>query len=655
MKKISIVQPNFQQGPKEFNAYYLPYSAGVLWSYIQKFEHLKNTYELNHIIWRRDPLDQILSKIANDDIVAFSTYVWNKNYNYELARKIKEINPSCVIVFGGPEVPIEDRKIFEKLPFIDYVVKSEGEKIFKSLLESLKDNTPDEEIKGLLINRNGSAIDTGQGERISELDDIPSPYLTGVFDKIMAETTGVEWNATLETNRGCPYACTFCDWGSLTYNKVKKFNLERVFDEMEWIGRNGCGFVTITDANFGIFVERDNLIADKLLEVQDKYGCPNSFSMAWAKDQKPEVFDIVFKLIKSPKYNQGLTVSVQSMELDVLENIKRRNLDQHKLDTIFALCDKNNVPIYTELILGLPGETKASWKDGIFKIIRAGNHTGINLLQAQLLENAEMNLLQRRMYKMTSVPVYDYMSGSYAFDEIEESVEVVTSTASMSKDEMMDSLIFNWFIQTFHINGMTTYLARFLNKYVGLDYAEFYDKFYEFLQKDPWFLQEQKELELYYTNWMTDGRINHPRIGNVEVHGWNLVHRTTLNIIKFKKYQHVFNLIESFAKELNLVDNDLLNELLEFQKNYVIDYDDIHLFPQIKQFNYDFLGYIQNEGELNKPLEYKFEFQDRTDITLDGFLENIYFGRKRNFGKALVTKLQNNILDNPVMNLLLLD
>ena len=154
---------------------------------------------------------------------------------------------------------------------------------------------------------------------------------------------------------------------------------------------------------------------------------------------------------------------------------------------------------------------------------------------------------------------------------------------------------------------------------------------------------------------MTDGRINHPRIGNVEVHGWNLVHRTTLNIIKFKKYQHVFNLIESFAKKLNLVDNDLLNELLEFQKNYVIDYDDIHLFPQIKQFNYDFLGYIQNEGELNKPLEYKFEFQDRTDITLDGFLENIYFGRKRNFGKALVTKLQNNILDNPVMNLLLLD
>jgi hypothetical protein len=52
-----------------------------------------------------------------------------------------------------------------------------------------------------------------------------------------------------------------------------------------------------------MFVERDNAIADKLIEVQEKYGCPNSFSMSWAKDQKPEVFDIVFKLIKNPKFN----------------------------------------------------------------------------------------------------------------------------------------------------------------------------------------------------------------------------------------------------------------------------------------------------------------------------------------------------------------
>jgi radical SAM superfamily enzyme YgiQ (UPF0313 family) len=242
--------------------------------------------------------------------------VWNKNYNYALARRLKEINPDCLIFFGGPEMPITKKNIFEKLPFIDVVIKSEGEIILRQLLDAITNNTSWEDIRGLVINCNGVAVDTGDGDRISSLEDMPSPYLTGVFDKIMAEVTDVEWNATIETNRGCPYACTFCDWGSLTYNKVKKFNLERVFAELEWIGKNGCGFVTITDANFGMFVERDNAIADKLIEVQEKYGFPNSFSMSWAKDQKPEVFDIVFKLIKNPKFNQGLTVSVQSMDLD---------------------------------------------------------------------------------------------------------------------------------------------------------------------------------------------------------------------------------------------------------------------------------------------------------------------------------------------------
>jgi tRNA A37 methylthiotransferase MiaB len=635
--KISFVQPNFQQGPKEFNAHYLPYSVGILWAYIQKFEHLKEAYELDHIIWRRDPLAETVEKLASNDVVAFSTYVWNKNYNYELARRIKEANPKCTLIFGGPEVPITKKDIFKRYPFMDFVVKTEGEVILRNLLEAKANETPYNSIKGLLINSNLGLVDTGESERIQGLDDIPSPYLTGVFDKLISETTDVEWNATLETNRGCPYACTFCDWGSLTYNKVKKYSLERVFAELEWMGKNKCGFVTITDANFGIFVERDNAIADKLLEVQNKYGYPSSFSITWAKDQKKEVFDIVFKLIKSPKFNQGLTVSVQSMDLEVLEHIKRKNLNQHNIQSIFALCDKHNVPVYTEVILGLPGETPTSWKKGVYNIIKAGNHTGINFLQAQLLENAEMNLLQKRLHKITSNHVYDYMSGSYRYDELEESVEVVNGTATMPSDAMIDCLLFNWFIQTFHVNGFTTYISRFLHDYCKLEYADFYDKLYEFLLSDEWFRQEQEEVKNYYHNWMTQGRIKHPKIGGIEVHGWNLVHRTTLNIHADRKYEHVFNLIEQFLMEHIELDATVAEQLFKFQKNYVVNYENIDQFPITDSFKYDFLGYLQDGTELEIPVQYKFDFVERKDMHLDTFLENIYFSRKRNFGKSLIT------------------
>jgi radical SAM superfamily enzyme YgiQ (UPF0313 family) len=636
-KKISFVQPNFQQGPKEFNAYYLPYSAGVILSYALASQKVNSAWEVDHLVWRRAPIEELAVKLSASDVVAFSTYVWNHRYNYKLARLVKTLNPNCLIVFGGPEPAIEDPALFEKEPFMDLVIKMEGEMTFRTILE---DHGSDyTHIPGLLINSPTGLINTGDPKRINDLDEVPSPYLTGIFDRVMAENPEVIWNATLETNRGCPYQCTFCDWGSLTYNKVKKFELQRVYDELDWIGEH-CGFVTITDANFGMFVERDNMIVDKLIEVQKRWGKLESFSMTWAKNQKNEVVDIVKKLInESPNFGQGLTVSVQSMDNDVLENIKRRNLDQHKIDEIFALCDKNNIPVYTELILGLPGETVESWKEAFWKIFRAGNHGGINILQCQLLENAEMNLLQKRLYKLESVPVYDYMSGSYGDVDLNESIDVVVSTKTIPRDTMLDTLVWSSFIQTFHINGLSTYMARYLAKQQGIDYSKFYEDLYAWVQKDPWFRSQFLETRSYFENWMTKGRIDHPRIGNIEVFGWNLMHRTTLYMVKDKMINYVFDSLDKFLQSHYNIDSQVKHQLLQFQRNYVIDYRDLGTLPITQSFDYDFLGYIQDNSQLKTPTVYQFDTVEDSAMSEDRFLENMYFGRKRNFGKTNITRI----------------
>jgi radical SAM superfamily enzyme YgiQ (UPF0313 family) len=637
--KVSFVNPNFQQGPKEFNAYYLPYSPAILWSYAQQFESISSRYQLGDFIWRRDTIEDAVNLLKDSGVVGFSTYVWNRSYNNVLARELKKANPDILIVFGGPEPPIEKPKFFEMYPYIDLCVKQEGEISFKRILEEKAANGNFLNIPGLLVNQLGSTIDTGQSERINELDVIPSPYLIGIFDDLMKRFPDVRWNATLETNRGCPYACTFCDWGSLTYNKVKKFELERVFAELEWIGRNKCDFVSITDANFGIFPERDDLIADKLIAVQKEYDNPKAYTISWAKNQKREIVDIVKKLINEGGAKIGLNLSVQTLDENVLDIIKRKNLEMNKIEEVFDMCEANNIPLYTELILGLPGESLETWKKNFYRLYKAGNHTGITIYQAQLLENAEMNLLQRRLYKIEGRVVYDYLVGTYNEAELKEGVEVITSTKDLPPKEMLAAQVFSWFMNTFHINGLTNYISRFLYKNNGIEYQDFYEKFFEYIKQDEWLLSEITRIEEHYSNWSKFGRIDHTPIQGIEIHGWNLIHSTIINLHSQNKSQHVFSVIQKFVEENFDLDKDVLGQLVEFQRNYLVVHADIGQYPKLLKFDYDFLGYIQSNNLLDREVSYEYDFPEDKDMDLQRFCEQIFFARRRNFGKSWITSL----------------
>ena len=250
-----------------------------------------------------------------------------------------------------------------------------------------------------------------------------------------------------------------------------------------------------------------------------------------------------------------------------------------------------------------------------------------------------MNLLQKRLYKLESVPVYDYMSGSYGDVDLNESIDVVVSTKTIPRDIMLDTLVWSSFIQTFHINGLSTYIARYLAKHQNIDYSKFYEDLYAWVQQDSWFRLQFAETRSYFENWMTKGRIDHPRIGNIEVFGWNLMHRTTLYMVKDKMINYVFDSLDKFLNNHYNIDLPVKNQLLQFQRNYVIDYRDLPVLPRTHAFDYDFLGYIQDNSALENPTVYKFDTVEDAAMSEDRFLENMYFGRKRNFGKTNITRI----------------
>src|SRR6056300_945704 len=183
MHKILLVQPNFKIGINDLQGYWLPYSVGCLWSYAKQFDVITNNFEVVDIVFRREKIYNLVSRLQEVNICFLSCYMWNWEYNKALARSIKKKFPNCKIIMGGPQITDSpDSSFFIRYNYIDSICLNEGEETFVKILKTFLANSPLEQIY--------------QGKRLNNLD-IPSPYITGVFDNIMAKNQNYVFNATL--------------------------------------------------------------------------------------------------------------------------------------------------------------------------------------------------------------------------------------------------------------------------------------------------------------------------------------------------------------------------------------------------------------------------------------------------------------------------
>jgi radical SAM superfamily enzyme YgiQ (UPF0313 family) len=643
--KIGFVQPNFSVGPEIYNGIYLPYTVGVLISYLKS---QSIDFSITNIIFKRDPIIDSVKKLYSSDIIAFSTYVWNKNYNFALAKEIKRLYPNTLIVFGGPEVPHTKLDIFKNHPYIDLIIVQEGELSFASIVKQFS-NRNFKDIPGIIINKNRIPIKKLPAQRLNDLEQLPSPYLTDVFDQIMQDHPEIQWHAILETNRGCPYQCTFCDWGSLTYSKIKKFNLSKVFDEIEWMGKKHIEYMYIADANFGIFPDRDDKIIEKLIATNNQYGYPKGIAITWAKNQKSAVVNIAKKLVTNG-IDHGLLISFQSLSSHTLDVIKRTNLEINKAEEILKLCKDNSVPVLTELICGLPGETLDTWKQNFYKLFRLGQSKGITIYHCQLLENTELNLDQSEEYEIKTVYSTEAFNNSKADIEsgIAESIKIVSSTKDLPLDRMCDTYSWSWLFNTFHIyGGLTNYISDYCEREKILSYEEFYEKL--FIELSNSILHEEMEIHRSHVkHWLTTGEVAKENIFGFMVTGYKLqLLGTVFKIHLDKTLKHRVQLIiRDFIRNI-IKDLELANDLIEFQENHIVDFDNIEKYPLIKTFRFDWLNYFNKNVKLKKT-ETNLMFNHKaksSDLVgpLDKvrllLVELIFYRRRISFGTTSVSEL----------------
>ncbi|NQV19936.1 MAG: hypothetical protein HQ511_00810 [Rhodospirillales bacterium] len=418
----------------------MPLQLGLIAAYCLKdlgeqveIELFKYTDEFEKAVLEKPPF-----------LIGVSNYLWNIDLGSKYIQALKRRHPDVITVYGGPNYPDEPEEQADWLrdhPEMDFYIYKDGEVPFARLLGHLLDNPDVDAAKRAKLPSIHALIDDepfmGETEpRLRDLTAIPSPYTSGLMDKFFKQRL----IPTIQTNRGCPFTCTFCTEGGYYYNKVYKSSLERKIAEVDYIVEHieHTQTLRITDSNFGMFNE-DQEFCEHLSKMQDERNYPEYIMCSTGKNKKERV-------LKCNELLHGamrLTASVQSLSADVLQAVKRNNISLENLMFLSDETSDTDTHAYSEVILGLPGDSVKAMSDSFEGLMDAGIGN-ITQHQLALIHGTEMNSrASRNKYALKGqfrpiqrcVGKYKLGDEEFAAVEIEE---ICTTSNTLSYDDYIE-------------------------------------------------------------------------------------------------------------------------------------------------------------------------------------------------------------------------
>ncbi|WP_369226903.1 radical SAM protein [Streptomyces sp. R39] len=411
---------------------------------------------------RHKLLEELAGKYA--DIYTFSCYIWNMKLVSWLLKELRERQPHAHYLLGGPQVMNHAATYLADEPANVYVCNGEGERTSVELFRQLNTPTPDlHQVPGISFWSDGELVTTEPAPRISNLMEIPSPFLTGVFD-------GREFSmGILETNRGCPFRCTFCYWGAATNSKVIKFEEERIRAELDWIAENGLSGLFIADANWGQS-PRDVAMTEHIVERKKEFGYPLVVYMAATKN-RPERMAQITEIFVRGDLMVTQPISLQTLNPEALKLVDRSNIREETFVELQRTLREKQISSYVELIWPLPGETSESFQDGLTKLCRSYADTVIVYPQL-LLHNTPM-YHQVEEYGLITEPVPSDVSEA----------EVVVATNWVTKEECREAYwLYNAMHTTYNMRGLFL-LSGYLDAAGIISYGDLFASIARYLRQ----------------------------------------------------------------------------------------------------------------------------------------------------------------------------
>ena len=561
-KNVYFVQADITVDVKGKSAY-LPYTAGVLVASAFQSDAVKEKCCFKEFIFYRENIEAVVSRLVEPAFMGFSCYSWNSEYNKRLAKAVKDKFPDCLIVFGGHDVP-DDFELLKENNFIDVLCHGEGEETIRNLLEAYSLDKTFENVANISYR-----VSEGEYSRTHSAPqltlDYPSPYLEGWFDDIIRSHPDTTFNATMETSRGCSHRCAYCDWAD-SKSKTRFAPFERLIKEMRWMSKHKIAFVWGADANFGLN-DRDLEIVDELIKIKNETGYPERIRWNYAKNNFENVFTIVKKLKDCNLDRIGATLSFQSLSPEVLKNIGRANASLDFYKELLAAYRKENMRCYSEMILGMPGETYESFTKGIATLFEIGQHFVFDVYSCIVLPNARMNqpgyIKKHGIKTVRQEMLRDHASAS-SFD-IPEYNNIIVETNTMSREMWIRSTVFYWMTKMLHGSGFIRAFAIYLYYEMGIGYDKFYDEVLDYFEenKDLFVSSLYSEVKNRTEDISLGKKINALVFKpSGDIH-WTECEYVALKALE--KFDLFFEEMEPFLKKFNIPE-DVYNDLMAYQK-----------------------------------------------------------------------------------------
>jgi magnesium-protoporphyrin IX monomethyl ester (oxidative) cyclase len=279
----------------------------------------------------------------------------------DVARIGKKYFPKARCVFGGAHATFDYENILKNNPFVDFVVRHEGELTFAELVEALQRGLSVDNIEGLSYRAEGGEVVANPPRGlIEDLGTLPIPDRSFIDMEFYKHSNSENFQfsrktpiATLQTSRGCPYECVFCCTKNMWKRKWRPIPLEKVFEEIDsLVSKFGIREVVILDDQFILNKQRIYDFCDHFIEKKSDLAFSNIAGLStWLADDDV----LLAKMRKAGFYK--LTLPVESVNPETIKFI-RKNVDLDRVERLVKKANRLGYWTGAFFIIGFPYETR---------------------------------------------------------------------------------------------------------------------------------------------------------------------------------------------------------------------------------------------------------------------------------------------------------